>query len=165
MAVFSFTADDYRQRTTISLKKVDRVLTDDHAGSNFLTVTIDGHLQWIYSQLSKRYSVPFDEADAPDVLKVWLTRLTDLDVWLSIYQNPDGAEFDLYQRRAQTTETEVQAAANGESGLFEFVKNQQTQVSKGGPISYSVASYQLVQRQQARRARQEEQDDLGTYRK
>ena len=164
MPTFSFTTVEYRTRTTIALRKVDRTITADHGGADWIQTVIDGHLAWIYAQLSKRYSVPFEQTAAPEILKVWLTRLTDLDVWLNVYSDPNGSsDTDLYQRRVEATEREVAATANGETGLFEFVQNDKTQVSRGGPISHSKASQQLELRQLAQRARQEERDNQGTY--
>jgi hypothetical protein len=160
---FQFTTSEYRQRTTIALRKVDRSITSDHGGTDWIQTIIDGHLAWIYAQLSKRYRTPFDSASTPEILKVWLTRLTDLDVWLHIYSDPNGSsDTAIYQRRVESTEREVAAAANGETGIFEFIVNDKTQITRGGPISYSKASTQLELRQHAQRARAEERNALGT---
>lgn len=148
------------------LAAIPGVYIDDveHAAPGFTESQLEIFSAWLDSKLAKRYAAPF-RAPYPIVIEPWLARLVTPQVMLKRGVNSTDEQWTHIVDQEKTTRTEVQEAANAETGLYDLPLRADTDASgiaRGFPAGYSEASPYVWTTIQAQRARQEDDSGSGT---
>lgn len=159
------TVVEYRLLTLLPVNVIDEVEART-AG------WLDAQLRIVSSRfdarLTKRYAAPFVATPYPTVITEWLAHIVDWRAYLKRGVNSLDTEAAEYKQQHDTALTELQEAANSETGLFELPLRQDVPgasgVSKGGPQGYSEASPYVWMDEQADVGHQEDQQGSGTFR-
>lgn len=134
-------ASDFKARTLMPAGDVDAITAQD---AEYLSNRLEMRSRWIDSRLAKRYAAPFDEADPPTAVVLWLVDLVTLDMFLRRGFNPESAQDKLIVDMAEQAKADIKEAADSKDGLFELPLKQSDPaacgVSKGGPLGQSQAS-------------------------
>lgn len=134
-------ASDFKARTLMPAGDVDAITAQD---SEYLPNRLEMRSRWIDSRLAKRYAAPFDEADPPTAVVLWLVDLVTLDMFMRRGFNPESAQDKLIVDAAEQAKADIKEAADSKDGLFELPLKQSDPaacgVSKGGPLGQSQAS-------------------------
>lgn len=109
------------------------------------------------ARLSKRYAVPFDQADPPEALRFHVANVVAYNVWLKIGFDP-GSEQDAYIKEARDESLAwLKEAADSEAGTVELPRKEadpvpaQSAITRSGPKSISDPSpFTWVSRQRDR---------------
>lgn len=112
------------------------------AEPGWITTQLAYWSSWIDARLAKRYAAPFS-SPYPVAVTGWLARLVTLRAMLRRGLDANDAQFETYQGDHDSAKTEVEEAANSETGLFELPLRADTSASgitRGGPLGYSEAS-------------------------
>ena len=97
----------------------------------------------VEAKLRKRYAIPFDPDNVPEIVLGWEARLFTPRAYFKRGVNPSDAIFQACVDDAKQAWDEVTEAANSETGLFDLplrTGEDPTAISKGGPLGYSEAS-------------------------
>lgn len=145
----------FRARTTMPSEDVDALEVDS---PDFLTTALGDNSDHLDARLRKRYVAPFEEPYPRAVIR-WLTHLTTRDAYLKRGVSPTSEQDSVIISMAERAETEIQEAANAETGLFDLplrADTTATGISLGGPLGYSEASPFVWQDIQAEIGRSED---------
>lgn len=136
------TLDEYKMRSVLPDEYVDAI---ESRKSGWTAQQLASVTAEIYAALSKRYVTPFDVVH--EVPRSWAAWIVDARVLLRRGVDPDETAPDVATifAAAETARTQIQSAANSETGLFELPlrANDPTSPSavvRGGPLSYSEQS-------------------------
>lgn len=121
---------------------------------------------YIDSRLRKRYKVPFADP-APIAVKGWLARIVTVRLETRIGIRPTDEQFAWIEADAKGAFTELDEAANAETGLFDLPMHDDEQASglgTTGTLVYSEQSPYVGFDVQRHRGRSEDQGGNGTTR-
>lgn len=154
------TQAEYTTRTWIS----DSWIADALARkAGIIDTTLDLESARIDASLAKRYSVPF-ELPAPVVVQRWLVSLVNVQVMLVIGVDQTDLMYQVVQGQYDTTLSELERAANSDTGLFELPPKATldgTAVTRGFPRYYSEHSPYVGFSQQAITGREQDRKGRG----
>ena len=107
---------------------------------SFIDFTLARCQSWLYARLRKRYAIPFDPADPPDVFLNWLVALTDPIVYSKRGLNPSDSMRKTIDDARTEALADVKEAADSDVGLFDLpLLNDEavSAIAEGGPYGYS----------------------------
>jgi phage gp36-like protein len=112
------------------------------------------------SRLAKRYAAPFRPSPYPLVVREWCVAIVTFECWLKRGIASTDQQAETYQKQYDTAFSEVEQAANSETGLYELPLRADLDgvaVTRGFPQVHSEASPYRWTVEQARRGRSEDQ--------
>lgn len=156
------TLDAYKNDSVLDTNRIDALETR-HPG--WVARQLETMSRWMDARLSKRYAVPFNEADPPAIVQAWLARLVDVRAMLRMGVDQTDEQFQEIRDEAAEVRRQLEEAANSDTGLFELPLRASTSasgVSRGGPLVYSEASPYVHLDSQESSGRREDRYGGGT---
>jgi phage gp36-like protein len=132
------TLAEFKLRSTIPPEFVDEIET---LQPGWPLAQLEQESRWIDSRLRKRYTVPF--AATPEAVRGWLAKIVTLRCWQRRGFDPTDQSLVHAIDEAKVAKSEVEEAANGNTGLIELALADAAHasgVSRGGPLVYSESS-------------------------
>lgn len=160
------TAEQFRQFSTFPGDLTGRLMA---LAPTFIQTRLDYHSASIDAQLALRYDTPFmpDATGAyPLILQSWAIGLTCADAWLRLGRASSDQDVQQTLDDATAIRAAIAAAADAEKGLYALplrADNLTSGIVRPGPISYTLHSPFVGQRQQRERGRIEDAQGEGTY--
>lgn len=109
----------------------------------WLLSSLQTETAYLYSRLRKRYAVPFDAANPPEVARRWLVQLVTSNAYRKRGANPQDPQLELVEKDRDRALAEIKEAADSNEGLFDLPLHAETAgtgITNGGPLGYSEAS-------------------------
>lgn len=167
MAVY-LSIEQYKMLSTLPASYINDIELKP-ATQGWIGAQLEHETARLDASLRKRYQVPYaTEADVPLIVQGWLAKIMDVAVLLKRGVSATDEQFQEYKARALDAVTEIQAAANAETGLLELPLSASgaagggSAVIAGGPRSYSEQSPYVWIDGQAEIGRQENTSRGGT---
>lgn len=136
------TLADFKLESTMADSTIDEL--ENVLAPGFITRKIATHSSRVDASLRKRYPLPLVEP-YPLLVVQWVTSLVTRDAYLKRGIDPnDLAWSETIKPEAELTEKQLEAVANGDTGLLELPTRQDlpetSGVTKGEPFGYSEQS-------------------------
>lgn len=120
---------------------------------------------WVYSRLDLNYDVQKFGDPVPAIIKQWIAYLVAADLLMLLGDEPNQEDIDRYEKRADQSRADIEAAANSETGLFSLPLKQGTSTdgAQRKTVRYThTASPYVSLRMQRDRGRAEDESGTGT---
>lgn len=144
MAATSYlTLAQFRTRTCLASVDIDAVEADV---SGFTDARLIANSARIDARLRKRYKVPFANTvgdPAPEVVCEWLQRMASVDVLMKRGADPNDPTVKRVIDAAEKAEAELKEASDAADGLFDLPMRDdedESDITKGGPLFYTERS-------------------------
>lgn len=154
------TTTEFQGRSIVPPQLITWINGQDSSWLDTQLASFSGYLD---ARLRKRYSVPF--ADPSEIVKVWVTDVVSLRLYLRRGVDSTDAQFAQVQRNSDRAFVEIKEAADAVDGLFDLPllsAGGATAVDKGGPFVYSETSPYVGLDVQRETARAEDSNGVGT---
>lgn len=145
------TTNEYKGFSLVPDTVIDQLLQTKPDWLNNQLILCSGEID---SRLAKRYITPF--VNVPNQVKIWLTKLVDLRVYLSFGTDPADRQMELIYEQEKTAKEEIKEAADCVTGLYDLplIQDQSSSgIQKPKVLFTSNASPYSFIHQQARKAR------------
>lgn len=139
----------------------------DQTEPGWIAAMLDQESATLDTRLCKRYQTPFIEP-YPVAVKGWLAHVATLRCWKKRGVNPADEQFREFKDAAERAQSEVQQAADSNTGLFDLPlrvndPKSPSAISKGAPLVASEQSPYVWTTQQAEIGHQEDQSGTGYW--
>jgi|SRR5690606_34164122 len=135
--------EQYKIRSVLRVGKIEAV---ERAAAGWLAQELLSWSKRIDVQLVKRYAVPFDASNPPEIIQQWLARIVDVRVMLKNGVDQQDEQYEDIREDAKEARAEIKEAADSETGMYELplkggsASSTAEAITKGGPYVYSEAS-------------------------
>lgn len=161
----------YLDSTAFALKTLlpQPVLDDvESATPGWLAAQLTDFGDYIDTRLAKRYGVPF-AAPYPVIVVQWTVHVVQWRAYLKRGVNSLDQQAQSYEALHDRALTELEEAANSETGLFDLPINtgeavKSSAIRTGYPLSYTETSPYVSQDRKATTGRTEDENKTGTTR-
>jgi len=155
--------DEFKLRTIIAGSFIDDL---ESSQPGWVDQQLESMSRRVDSRLRKRYVVPF--ATAPESVKLWVTQLATMRVFMRIYRAPtEQQQWVSVQEDYENAMAELKEAADSQNGLYDLPITDAADASaitKAQTAAYSEQSPYAAFDGQAAYARDEDRNGGGTFR-